>query len=88
MDGWGSGVIGRLARDLRIALPDMKGLSRSNLFYMWGFAAAWREPIVQQAVGHLPSGHITVLLDKKLDPDAHNWYTVNAVKAGWSRTCS
>ena len=42
----------------------MKGLSRRNLFYMRGFAAAWPEPIVQQPVAQLPWGHITVLLDK------------------------
>jgi len=59
----GSGVIGRQADDLRSAFPDMKGLSRSNLFYMRGFAAAWTNPIVQQPVGQLPWGHITVLLD-------------------------
>ena len=43
----------------------MKGLSRRNLFYMRGFAAAWAEPIVQQPVAQLPWGHITVLLDKR-----------------------
>ena len=85
MDGWGSGVIDRLAQDLHTEFPDMKGLSRSNLFYMRGFAAAWPEPIVQQAVGQLPWGHITVLLDKKLGQDARNWYAAAAVEHGWSR---
>lgn len=41
MDGWGSGVIGRLAQDLHTEFPDMKGLSRSNLQYMRSFADAW-----------------------------------------------
>ncbi len=44
---WGSGVMGRLAEDLRAEFPEMKGLSRSNLFYMRGFAAAWPDSIVQ-----------------------------------------
>lgn len=83
--GWGSGVIGRLATDLRTEFPDMKGLSRSNLFYMRGFAAAWPEPIVQQPVGQLPWGHITVLLDKKLDHKARDEYAAAAVQHGWSR---
>lgn len=39
--GWGSGVMGRLAQDLRDEFPQMKGFSRSNLFYMRAFAAAW-----------------------------------------------
>ena len=36
--GWGSKVIERLARDLRMAFPEMKGFSRANLLYMRAFA--------------------------------------------------
>ena len=85
--GWGAGVIDRLAHDLRVEFPKMTGLSRSNLFYMRAFAAAWTEelPIVQQAVGQLPWGHITVLLDKLEDIDTRAWYAAAAAKNGWSR---
>jgi predicted nuclease of restriction endonuclease-like (RecB) superfamily len=85
--GWGAKVIGRLAEDLRVEFPQMKGLSRSNLFYMRAFAAAWTgtPPIVQQAVGQLPWGHITVLLDKLDDQDLRNWYAERTVTHGWSR---
>lgn len=63
----------------------MKGFSRSNLFYMRGFAAGWPDPIVQQPVGQLPWGQITVLLDK-LDTSAdRDWYTAATVQHGWSR---
>ncbi|KQQ92493.1 hypothetical protein ASF72_02065 [Arthrobacter sp. Leaf141] len=82
---WGSGVIGRLADDLRAEFPEMKGLSRRNLFYMRGFAAAWVEPIVQQPVAQLPWGHITVLLDKGATPEERFWYAASAVQYGWSR---
>jgi len=82
---WGSGVIGRLAEDLRVAFPAMKGFSRSNLFYMRGFASAWPEPIVQQPVGQLPWGHITVLLDKLDTAETRDWYAAAAVEHGWSR---
>jgi predicted nuclease of restriction endonuclease-like (RecB) superfamily len=85
VEGWGSGVIGRLADDLRAEFPEMKGLSRSNLFYMRGFAAAWPEPIVQQPVGQLPWGHITVLLDKLDAAKERAWYASAAVEHGWSR---
>lgn len=84
-ESWGSGVIGRLADDLRTDFPDMKGLSRSNLFYMRGFAAAWTDPIVQQPAGQLPWGHITVLLDKLETHDHRIWYAAAAVRHGWSR---
>jgi predicted nuclease of restriction endonuclease-like (RecB) superfamily len=85
LEQWGSGVIGRLADDLRAEFPEMKGLSRSNLFYMRGFAAAWPEAIVQQPVGQLPWGHITVLLDKLDIPTDRAWYASAAVEYGWSR---
>jgi predicted nuclease of restriction endonuclease-like (RecB) superfamily len=85
IDGWGSRVMSRLADDLRAEFPDMKGLSRSNLFYMRGFAAAWPEPIVQQPVGQLPWGHITVLLDKLDTASDRTWYASAAVQYGWSR---
>ncbi|WP_211882923.1 PDDEXK nuclease domain-containing protein [Pseudarthrobacter albicanus] len=84
-ESWGSGVMGRLADDLRAEFPEMKGLSRSNLFYMRGFAAAWPDPIVQQAVGQLPWGHITVLLDKLDAAKERAWYASAAVEHGWSR---
>lgn len=50
VDGWGSKVIDRLAADLRAEFPDMRGLSRRNLFYMRTFAAAVDDPIVQHPV--------------------------------------
>ncbi|SFV24952.1 PDDEXK nuclease domain-containing protein [Micrococcus terreus] len=83
--GWGSNVVGRLAEDLRAEFPDMKGLSRSNLFYMRAFATSWPEPVVQQPVGQLPWGHITVLLDKLETTTARDWYAAAAVEHGWSR---
>jgi len=54
---WGSGVIPRLARDLRNELPDVEGFSERNLKYMIRF---YREcdaaPIVQQPAAQLPPG--------------------------------
>lgn len=84
---WGSGVVGRLADDLRAEFPSMKGLSRSNLFYMRSFAKAWPsiDQIVPQAVGLLPWGHIRVLLDKLEDQDRRDRYAASAVGSGWSR---
>ena len=84
--GWGAKVIERLAHDLHNAFPDMKGFSRANLLYMRAFADAWPdEPIVQQAVGHLPWGHNLVLLAKLKDPALRLAYAARAVEHGWSR---
>ena len=38
--GWGSGVVDRLAGDLRATFPDQRGWSRRNLLYMRALAAA------------------------------------------------
>lgn len=52
---WGSGVVGRLADDLRAEFPTMTGLSRRNLLYMRSFAAGWADlRNVPQPVAHLP----------------------------------
>lgn len=84
-EGWGTRVIDRLAQDLRAEFTDMRGLSRTNLHYMRKAAAAWPDPIVQQPVGQLPWGHITVLLDKLDDPAERDWYAAAALQHGWSR---
>lgn len=85
-EGWGTRVIDRLATDLRAAFPEMRGLSRSNLFYMRALAAAWPETaIVQQPVGRLPWGHVTVLLDKLDKQSEREWYAAAATEHGWSR---
>jgi predicted nuclease of restriction endonuclease-like (RecB) superfamily len=85
-EGWGARVIDRLSTDLQAAYPEMRGLSRSNLFYMRSFAASWPlEPIVQQPVGRLPWGHVTVLLDKLHDQPQRDWYAAAAAEYGWSR---
>ena len=84
--GWGAKVIERLAQDLRVAFPEMKGFSRANLMYMRAFAQAWPDAeIVQQAVGQLPWGHNLVLLTQLKDPALRLAYAQSAVAHGWSR---
>ena len=84
--GWGAKVIERLAQDLRVAFPKMKGFSRANLMYMRAFAQAWPDAeIVQQAVGQLPWGHNLVLLTQLKDPALRLAYAQSAIAHGWSR---
>ncbi|WP_074698593.1 PDDEXK nuclease domain-containing protein [Arthrobacter crystallopoietes] len=85
-EGWGSGVLGRLAEDLAKEFSDMKGLSRTNLQYMRAFAAAWPDSQkVPQAVGLLPWGHIRLLLDRFKSTADRDRYAAAAVEYGWSR---
>lgn len=86
-EGWGAKVIERLAADLRGEFPEMKGLSRANLFYMRAFAEAYPdEQMIQQLVGQLPWGHNVVILTKLKDPGLREWYVRACIEHGWSRT--
>ncbi|MGC8540962.1 MAG: PDDEXK nuclease domain-containing protein [Phycisphaerae bacterium] len=56
--GWGAGVLRRLAHDLLNELPEVKGFSERNLKLMTQFCREYPHllPIGQQAVAQLPSG--------------------------------
>lgn len=55
MEGWGAGIIPRLAKDIRNELPEVKGFSERNIGYMVRFFREYGEPpILQQAVAKLP----------------------------------
>ncbi|CAG0970333.1 Putative nuclease YhcG [Planctomycetaceae bacterium] len=84
--GWGAKVIERLAQDLRIAFPDMKGFSPRNLKYMRAFAQAWPEAeFVQQAAAQLPWFHLCTLMDKLKTREERDWYMACAIEHNWSR---
>ena len=73
--GWGAKVVTKLAKDLKIAFPEMKGFSRTNLLYMRSFADAYPDKqFVQQAAGQIPWFHNCTLLDKVKDPEERLWY--------------
>jgi predicted nuclease of restriction endonuclease-like (RecB) superfamily len=53
-EGWGSGVIPRLATDLKNELPEQKGFSERNIGYMIRFAREYgAPPILQQPVAKI-----------------------------------
>lgn len=85
-EGWGAKVVDRLAGDLRLAFPEMTGLSSRNLKYMRALADAWPDPeIVQRVVAQLPWGHNVSLLDAVKAPDERAWYARQAIEHGWTR---
>lgn len=83
---WGSKVLERLARDLRAEFPHMKGFSRTNVYNMRAFAAAWsgQGPIVQTPSGQLSWSHNVALLNKLTEHELRQWYAAKAVEHGWS----
>lgn len=53
-EGWGTGVIPRLSRDIRNELPELKGFSERNIGYMIRFAREYDASVIlQQAVAKL-----------------------------------
>ena len=70
MDGWGSGVIDRVARDIQNEFPGIEGFSKTNMGRMRAFYLAYS--ISPQAVGKLedlpifniPWGHNLVVTHK------------------------
>ena len=84
--GWGAKVIDRLAADLKLAFPEMTGLSPRNLKYMRLFAQSWPDrQIVQQAVAQLPWSHNLMLLEAVADTETRLWYARKVIAEGWSR---
>jgi predicted nuclease of restriction endonuclease-like (RecB) superfamily len=82
---WGTGVIDRLAADLREAFPDMSGFSTRNLGYMKAFAAAWPDrSILQGVLAKLSWTHNIALLEKLVSQSDRLWYAKHAIEHGWS----
>lgn len=85
-EGWGKGVVEKLAMDLRNAFPDAKGFSMANLRHMRKLAEVCAEEVnLSQLVRDLPWGHNLVLLYQLKTPEARLWYAREAIAHGWSR---
>lgn len=84
--GWGSNVIGRLAKDLRSAFPDMKGFSPRNLAYMRSFAESYMsDDFVLQFASQIPWFHNCLILEKISNQEEREWYVRKTIDSGWSR---
>lgn len=85
--GWGAKVIDRLASDLQAAFPDTKGFSLRNLKYMRAFAECCPDGVIgQQAAAQLPWFHIVQIITMLPSPELREWYALQTVAQGWSRT--
>jgi len=75
-EGWGAGVIPRLARELHNELPEEKGFSERNIARMIAFFRAYRRPndFLPQAVAKLPSPKVPQTVAKmELQDDSILW---------------
>jgi predicted nuclease of restriction endonuclease-like (RecB) superfamily len=83
-DTWGSKFIDSLAKDLKISLPDVKGLSARNLRYMKKFALTYVDSeILPQPVAKLSWRSNRMLLDKLKTNEERLWYANKALENNW-----
>ena len=87
LEGWGSGVIPKLANDLKNALPETKGFSERNLKRMLRFYREYSEDNkkVPQLVAQIPWGHNILLLERVKGVKERIWYAEKTIAEGWSR---
>ena len=85
-EGWGNGVIDRLAKDLRREFPEVPGFSPRNLGYMKSFASAY--PADSKAypfLSKIPWSHHTEILDSVKESEARLFYIKETIKQGFSK---
>ena len=96
-EGWGAGVIPRLAKDIQNELSEIKGFSERNIKFMVQLykeyeadVAIGKQPVSQlknmkQIVSQLPWGHNILLMQRIEDIDVRLWYMEQIIQNGWSR---
>ena len=92
---WGDGFFKKLSRDLCSRLPDVKGLSETNLKYVKYFYSTYYQLIairpqvadeIMNALFSIPWGHQRVLLDRfKGNPEKALFFVTQTIKHSWSR---
>ncbi len=86
---YGRGFINTLSHDLKVILPEAKGFSPKNLYYIRRFYLLYSEkfPQVEGNLFKLPWGHHKLLMDKYFNsPEIALFYVREAVENGWART--
>jgi predicted nuclease of restriction endonuclease-like (RecB) superfamily len=90
---WGDKLIDQLAKDLKTEFPEIKGLSRSNLFYTRQFYLFYQQEttlqggflIIQQLVGQIPWGHNILIFTKSKHTEEARFYLQQTIENQWSR---
>lgn len=83
--GWGKSVVQDLARDLRVAFPDSKGFSTTNLWDMRKFFLMYKDfPNLQTLSGELSWSNNRLLLKDDFTYEQRQFYLESAVSSGWT----
>lgn len=83
---WGDNIIGEIEKDLKREFPNLKGFSRTNLFYMKKFYLFFESSQkLPQLVGQMPWGHTRLILDKIKNKEEAIFYIQETISNNWSR---
>lgn len=86
-EGWGTGVIENLSKDLKNAFPLMTGFSPRNLRSMKQFAENYPDSnVIKTTLSQISWSHNMVLISKIKDMQEREWYINKCIENGWSRT--
>jgi predicted nuclease of restriction endonuclease-like (RecB) superfamily len=99
-EGWGKGIVDRLAKDIQKAFPGLQGFSPRNVWRMRAFYLAYTKEVtilpqpaaeldganLPQAAAEIPWFHNVILIEKIKDPLQRLWYAQQTLQHGWSRT--
>ena len=83
---WGSGVIEKLANDLRSEFPDIKGFSRRNIYAVrqWYLFYSKESVIVPRSVAQIPWRHNRLIISKIKNVEEALFYAQSTIENGWS----
>jgi len=88
--GWGEGIVDRLAKDLRLDFPGVRGFSNRSLRYMRSFYLTYlNKPKLQSLIAEISWTGNLAILDKCNTDQEREFYLKMAKNYGWSsRTLS
>ena len=84
---WGDALIGQMAEDLASEFPEIKGFSRTNLFYIRKWFLFYQHATIKvpQVVGLIPWGHNREIISKCTNINEALFYVQETVRNNWSR---
>lgn len=95
INGWGTKIIEKLAKDLQNAFPGVEGFSRTNMFRMRAFYQEYKivPPLVGQideiehlgVLNQIPWSHNIILMEKLSKIEERIWYATKTVENRWGK---
>ncbi|MDD5226612.1 MAG: DUF1016 N-terminal domain-containing protein, partial [Candidatus Omnitrophica bacterium] len=85
LEGWGLGVVEKIAQDLKLEFPENRGFSAQNLWRMRQFYETYRQtPILSAALRELPWTHNLLIMNKTSTDRERAYYIRASAEHRWS----